>query len=339
MSSRALVVPVYGNEATIPALVERIGRLAAGSPEPLQAVFVIDGTRDASAERLLELLPGAGFPARMVWHSRNFGALAAVRTGLAEADADHIATMAADLQEPERLYADFFAALESGECDVAVGVRTARADAAGARAASNNFWRLYRRLVQPEMPAGGMDVFACTRQVRDVLVSLRESNSSLVGLLIWIGFRRREIPYERAERPAGRSAWTLGRKLRYMADSIYSFTDLPITLLLATGITGVIGSLLLSLAVLVGWLLGAIRVAGYTPLMLTLLIGVSLVLSGLGIVGSYVWRTYENSKLRPPAIVMTVNANPGAPARAEAEAAATARPRSSRRRGASRGDG
>ncbi len=103
---------------------------------------------------------------------------------------------------------------------------------------------------------------------------------------------------------SGRSGWTLRRKARYFLDSVYSFTDLPITILLAVGVTGVLLSVIGGLIVFLAWAFEGIRVAGYTPVMLTLFVVGSLTLSGLGIVGSYVWRAYENSKRRPGAVEM-----------------------------------
>jgi hypothetical protein len=147
-------------------------------------------------------------------------------------------------------------------------------------------------------------MFGCTRQVITELLKLQESNTSLVGLLYWLGFRRAEVPYVRQEREHGRSGWTLRKKLRYMNDSIFSFTDLPITLLITTGLLGVVGSLGAGVAVFAAWAMGDVHVAGYTPLMLVLSLLCSLILLALGIVGSYVWRTYENSKHRPGSVPM-----------------------------------
>jgi hypothetical protein len=149
-----------------------------------------------------------------------------------------------------------------------------------------------------------VDIFGCTRQVVTELLRLDESHTSLVGLLFWMGFRRVEVPYERQEREEGKSGWTLRKKLRYMSDSIFSFTDLPITLLITAGVLGVVLSTVAGVAVFVAWLTGNVEVAGYTPLMLMLFLLCSSILLALGIVGSYVWRTYENSKRRPGAIPM-----------------------------------
>src|SRR6478752_7535520 len=102
----------------------------------------------------------------------------------------------------------FFDALTRDHADVVVGRREARNDPSGSALMSGLYWKAYRKLVIPDIPPGGVDVFAVRREVVDQLVSMTESHSSLIGLLYWVGFRRLEIPYERLERPAGRSSWT-----------------------------------------------------------------------------------------------------------------------------------
>ncbi len=302
----SVVVPVYRNQESLPELVARLEDLDAELDGGLEAVFVIDGSPDGSGALLRELLRDSPLRSKLAWHSRNFGAFAAVRTGLAIATGSYIAVTAADLQEPPELLRAFYAELSTGEHDVALGVRRSRSDPWASSLSARWFWRIYCRWVQPQMPRGGVDTFACTRTVRDALVSLQEANSSLIGLLIWLGFRRVEVPYDRCERKHGRSAWTLRKKARYFFDSVYSFTDLPINLLLAVGVSGVLLSMICAAVVSLAWLFVGVRVAGYTPLMLAILLMGSSTLSGLGLVGSYVWRTYENSKRRPGAVAMLV---------------------------------
>jgi glycosyltransferase involved in cell wall biosynthesis len=301
----SVVVPVYGNEETLAALVERLDVLAGDVDGSLETVFVVDGSPDRSLPVLRDLLAGEReFSAQLIALSRNFGSFNAIKTGLAQARGDYVAVMAADLQEPASLVEDFFSVLRRGEHEVAVGVRESRSDGRSA-AASRLFWWLYRKLVQPEIPPGGVDVFACTAPVGRQLAQFGESHTSLVGLLYWLGFRRAEVPYPRQPRPAGTSAWSLRKRIRYLQDSIFSFTNLPIAAITALGIVGVIASVAYACVVIGFWAAGRIDVPGYTPLMLALLFMASSVLIGLGIVGSYVWRTYENSKGRPTAVTMT----------------------------------
>jgi len=307
----SVVVPVYGNEATLPAVLEQMAALAGAIAGELEVVFVVDGSPDNSLlllrQRLLEPHP---FRSQLVALSRNFGAFSAIRVGLEAAESEIVTVVAADLQEPLSLTVAFYEALASGEHDVAVGVREQRDDPWTSRTTASIFWRLYRRLVQREMPVRGLDVFACTRQVVAQLLRLEESHTSLVGLLLWVGFRRVEIPYDRIARAEGKSGWSVRKKLRYLLDSAYSFSDLPVHLITGIGIVGVLGSTIIGLVVFVAWLTGSIGVAGYTPMILALVFTGSSTLLSLGVIGSYVWRTYENTKGRPGAITMGVDRFP-----------------------------
>jgi hypothetical protein len=160
-------------------------------------------------------------------------------------------------------------------------------------------------MVQPDMPTGGIDVFGCNLAVRDQLLRLEAVRTSLVGQLIWLGFRSKTIPYTRAARQHGVSAWSWRKKVDYLLDSIFSFTDGPIKALLITGTLGLLLSVVTVAAVLVAKLSGSIDVPGYAAIALMILFFSALHVFSFGIVGSYAYRAFENSKNRPAAIVMT----------------------------------
>jgi glycosyltransferase involved in cell wall biosynthesis len=214
--------------------------------------------------------------------------------------------MAADLQEPPELIIRFFEELEADRADVVFGKRTGRNDSVLRDALSNAFWWLYRKLVIRDVPKGGVDIFACNRQARDVLLSIREPNSSLIAQLFWIGFRREFIAYGRRKREVGESAWKFSRRVRYMMDSIFSFSDLPILLVLWIGVFGCLGSLLFGVIVAFARIFGFIDEPGYTTLVLLIIFFGSLTLAVQGIIGSYLWRTFENTKQRPLSIVSRI---------------------------------
>ena len=301
----SVVIPVYRNEASLVALTQRLAALVPGLDGGLEVVFVVDGSPDRCAEVLSQLLPLQPFTSRLVIHSRNFGSFSAIRTGLERATGRYIGVMAADLQEPPELMTEFFEVLADDRADIVVGVRRSRrGDPRITAATSRAFWNLYRRLVQREMPIGGVDVFACTAKFARHLVAFDEAHSSLVSLTIWLGFRRETVHYDRLVREHGASAWTLRKKVKYLTDSIFSFTDLPIRLLLAAGCVGVIASLLIAAIVLIARASGAITVPGYAATILVISFFGALNLAGLGIVGAYVWRGFENTKRRPGAVVM-----------------------------------
>ena len=299
----SLIVPVYRNEDSISDLLVALEQLSSRLGGTFEVVFVVDGSPDRSLELLQKTLPGVGFRSQILSLSRNFGSFAAIRAGLAAGSGDLFAVMAADLQEPPDLVLSFQEALQSGRYDVAVGCRDSRSDPLRDRLFSTTFWGLYRTLVQREVPRGGVDVFGCTRRFRDEILRLKESNSTLVGLIFWLGFRRAEILYRRRPRQHGRSAWSFRRKFRYLLDSCFAFSDLPIRLLSLVGLMGILLSLAFSAVVLVGRVTGRIEVPGYAATVLTVMFFGGLNSLGIGILGEYLWRTFENTKGRPDYVV------------------------------------
>jgi glycosyltransferase involved in cell wall biosynthesis len=299
----SLVIPVYRNEENLPRLFRELERVAARLPDDLEIVFVVDGSPDGSLRVLQTQLASWTLPTQLLDLSRNFGSFAAIAAGLRAARGEYMAVIAADLQEPPDLILDFQRVLHAGEADLVFGYRTGRADPFWSRWLSESFWRLYRRFVVRDMPKGGIDVFGCTRAVRDRVLELKEINTNLIALLFWLGFRRAFIPYERRARLEGRSAWTIGRKLRYALDSIFNFTDLPIRALLILGVAGTGLAVIAGVTVLAAWSLGHIQVLGYTPLMLVITFFGGLTALGLGIVGQYLWLSLQNARNRPAFIV------------------------------------
>ena len=223
----SIVVPVYRNQEGIDDLIAALTWISGELDGGLEAVFVVDGSPDDSLAELRRALPGVPFRSQLIAHSRNFGAFAAIRTGFLAARGRYIAAMAADLQEPIDVIREFFAVLATGRFDVVVGTRTSRDDPRMSRALSRTYWSTYRRLVQPQMPKGGVDVFACTADVAARFGELGEAHSSLIGLLYWLGYRRAEVPYARVARAHGRSAWTFRKRFSYLLDSVFAFTALP----------------------------------------------------------------------------------------------------------------
>lgn len=293
-----LVVPVYRNEDNIPPLLDAIDGMSDQLGSSFEAIFVVDGSPDASHARLREMLPSRRFTSTLVALSRNFGAFAAVRHGLSIARGRYTVVMAADLQEPPELATALLREVQSG-ADVAFGVRQSRDDPAPSKFFSNAYWSIYRRWVVPDIPKGGADIFAISNEMRLQLLALPEANSSLLAQLFWLGGKRAFVPYERRKRQIGSSAWTMRKKIRYLMDSVFSFTDLPIRFLLTLGMIGLMVSSALGVLVIWAKLSGRLEVPGYAATLLVVLFFGAFNSLGLGIIGNYVWRAYENTKQRP----------------------------------------
>ena len=299
----SLVIPVYKNELNIERLLAALRELKGRMPEELEVVFVVDGSPDRSFDMLSERLACVPFRSQLVSLSRNFGSFCAIAAGLRAGNGDRFGVLAADLQEPPELILQFSETLLSGRADVVFGCRAGRTDPWLSEFFAGLFWWVYRRFVVKEMPRGGVDVFACSRQVRDRLLELKEVNTNLIALVFWLGFRREFVSYLRLPRLEGRSAWTFSKKVRYCLDSLFSFTDLPIKFLLYLGASGVALSMLVSVIVLAARLSRGIRVPGYTPIVLVVLFFGALTSLGLGILGQYLWLCLQNSRSRPAFIV------------------------------------
>lgn len=303
----SLVIPVYRNEESLPSLMEAVANLNHQLQGSLEVVFVVDGSPDRCYEILRETLPQQKFRSQLILLSKNFGSFMAIRTGLQHGKGTKFAVMAADLQEPPSLVLEMAEVLNAENVDVVVGVRANRQDPFLSKLASKAFWGLYRKYVIPEMPPGGVDMFGCNLKFRDSLLKLEERHSSLISQIFWLGFRRETVYYSRQAREHGQSAWTFRKKINYLMDSVFSFTDLPIRLLIRVGATGSVLSALYGISVVIAKLSGYIDVPGYAMTLFTITLLGSVNLLGLGVIGSYAWRTYENTKGRPLAIPMILS--------------------------------
>jgi hypothetical protein len=168
---------------------------------------------------------------------------------------------------------------------------------------SSLFWWLYRRFVIRDMPSGGVDVFGCSREIRDQIVRFREVNTNLIALLFWVGYRREYVRYDRQPRLEGKSAWTAGKKLRYGLNSVFNFTDLPVQILLYSGAIALALSVAVTLLVGLARVTGRIIVPGYTPVVLGIMFFGALTSLGFGIIGQYLWLALQNTRQRPNFLV------------------------------------
>ncbi|MFZ2314359.1 MAG: glycosyltransferase [Gammaproteobacteria bacterium] len=301
----SLVIPVYKNEESISQLIFALEGMNNKLGNQLEVVFVVDGSPDQSYALLKAQLPQASFTSQLLLLSRNFGSYAAFRAGLEKARGQFFAIMAADLQEPPELIIEIFECLSKSPIDIAFAQRLGRKDPLAQKMFAKLFWFIYKKAILKDMPAGGVDIFGCNLVFRDHLLKLNELNSSTVGLAFWLGFRRKFIGYQRLERQHGKSAFSWGRRIKYSMDSSFAFSDIPIKLLYFIGIAGISISFLLGLIIIGAKISGAIPVPGYAATIITIVFFAALNLMGLGIIGSYVWRAFENTKSRPQSVVMS----------------------------------
>lgn len=299
MSKLSIIIPVYFNQDNIMPLYEDIKEKVICSIDfDYEIVMVDDGSKDGSWNVMCQLatLDSHVKPIKL---SRNFGSHSAILCGLSNCTGDCAVIKAADLQEPTEMILQMYESWKSGN-NVVLAVREGREDKS---LFSELYYWLTRKFALSNMPKGGFDVFLIDRKVINVLEALDEKNSAITGQILWSGFKTNTIYYTRRAREIGKSKWTLKKKIRLVSDTLFSFSNLPITLVTATGVISCICSIIWSIVVVCGKLMGDIPVQGFTTLFIFQLFSFGTIMLTLGILGNYIWRAFDASRNRPVYII------------------------------------
>lgn len=307
--SLCIVVPCHNEEQSLPVLFERMAEVERMLGEwvegPVRYVMVDDGSIDATLDILRDLhrhRPEVHY----LSFSRNFGKEAGLAAGLRKArdlDADFVAVMDADLQDPPALLPQMFARIAEG-CDVAAAYRVSRAGEPPVRSwFANRFYDIINRISDVEMKSGARDFRLMTKRVVNAILSLPENSRFSKGIFSWVGFETAWIPYENVEREHGSSNWSFFSLMRYALDGIVAFSTVPLELISISGLFVCMAAALFLIFVLVRALAFGDPVAGWPSLMCVILLLGGAILFGLGIVGLYLSKVYAEVKRRPLYVV------------------------------------
>lgn len=307
--SLCIVVPCHNEEQSLPVLFERMAEVERMLGEwvegPVRYVMVDDGSIDATLDILRDLhrhRPEVHY----LSFSRNFGKEAGLAAGLRKArdlDADFVAVMDADLQDPPALLPQMFARISEG-CDVAAAYRVSRAGEPPVRSwFANRFYDIINRISDVEMKSGARDFRLMTKRVVNAILSLPENSRFSKGIFSWVGFETAWIPYENVEREHGSSNWSFFSLMRYALDGIVAFSTVPLELISISGLFVCMAAALFLIFVLVRALAFGDPVAGWPSLMCVILLLGGAILFGLGIVGLYLSKVYAEVKRRPLYVV------------------------------------
>jgi glycosyltransferase involved in cell wall biosynthesis len=296
----SFVIPVYRNAGSIKPTHEKL--IAVLSPLQIvpEFIFVNDGSDDTSMEELL-LLHEKDSSIKVLCFSRNFGQVAAVIAGLKEVSGDAVVVMSADLQEPITLIEEMIAKWKSGN-EIVIGHRIDREDSFIANKASNVFYKLMQ-YVNPKMPKGGFDFMLIDKKALKILNQIDERNRFFQGDILWLGFNTAFIPYIRLKRTIGKSQWTLSKKLKYFIDGLLNTSYFPIRIMSFLGIVVSFFGFIYAFVIAYNRFINNTPFVGWAPLMIIILIIGGLIMLMLGIIGEYVWRTYDETRKRPLYII------------------------------------
>lgn len=302
MPKMSIVIPVYYNAENLPPLYADIKQKILDVVDfDVEIIMVDDGSGDDSYRVMLSLAM-RDRRIRIFKLSRNFGSDAAVLCGLMQSTGDCAVVKAADLQEPTEMLLEMYEKWREG-CNVVLAVREGREESRAQEFFADLYYGMTRRFALPNMPQKGFDVFLVDRRVIEVLGRMSEPNSALDGQLLWAGFQTGTVTYIRRERKIGKSRWTLKKKIRLVMDTLFSFSTVPITCVTGLGALSVAGSLLWALDALISKLTGRIKVTGWTMMFIFQLLSFGVIMLTLGLLGAYLWRTFDASRRRPPFLI------------------------------------
>jgi dolichol-phosphate mannosyltransferase len=172
------------------------------------------------------------------------------------------------------------------------------------KASAGIYYWLMRHVALPTMPAKGADFLLVDRKVIDAYNRIGEKNTSMLGMILWMGFRQSFIPYVKQARYGGRSKWTFAKRFKLFVDSVVSFSYLPIRAMSLVGLGMALAGFLYAVVVVVGRLAGWINTGtGFAALMTAVLAGQGVIMAMLGVLGEYVWRAYDEARGRPQYII------------------------------------
>lgn len=308
----SVVVPCFNEQDVMRLTHSRLIQVLGDRTEfRLELIYVNDGSNDRT-ESLLFALADGDDRVNVISFARNFGHQPAVSAGIEYATGDAVVVIDADLQDPPEVILEMVVKWRAGH-EVVYGVRTKRKEGPFKRLFYAGFYRIYRRLASIDVPLDSGDFALMDRCVVDVMNALPEKNRFVRGLRSWVGFRQTGCVYERAARAAGEPKYSLRALLRLAFDGIFNFSSAPLTMIFVLGLCTSVVSALGAITYFVARVGGLPifghspeEVPGFTTLILTLLFFSGVQLISLGIVGEYLGRIYQETKLRPTYVVKTI---------------------------------
>ncbi|NJP06819.1 MAG: glycosyltransferase family 2 protein [Chloroflexaceae bacterium] len=297
--SISLIVPVYNEEAGLAELYRRVQAVMDTTEETWELILVNDGSYDRSAA-IIAALHSKDARVRGISFTRNFGFQIAVTAGMDAARGQAIALLDADLQDPPEVLPQMIARWREGY-DVVYGVRSSReGETWFKRATASLFYRLIRRITNINIPLDTGDFRLMDRRVVDVIRQMPEHHRFLRGMVSWVGFRQTGVTYQRHARFAGNTHFSVGKMARFALDAITSFSYAPLRLASFIGFVVAICSIIAIIGVIGMRLFDASQpLLGQATTLVTVLFLGSVQLIGIGALGEYLGRIYDEVKGRP----------------------------------------
>lgn len=299
----SIITPAFNEAENLGPMYDRLVATASAAGIEWEWIIVDDHSSDATFD-VTHALAARDPRVCGLRFARNFGSHTAIACGLHHATGDAAVVLAADLQDPPETLAAMLAEWRAGAKVVWAVRRQRKGESMPALGFSRFYYFIMRHVVgMKDMPATGADFFLADRVVIDALRRFPERHVSVLALVTWMGFPQAFVQYDKQRRQAGRSGWTLAKKIKLVVDSVTGFSEFPIRFCSYCGVSLIAVGLVLAVP-------GVAMLPNFTGgllLVLAALMGIGgLQLLALGIVGEYVWRALEEARRRPQYLIEAV---------------------------------
>ncbi|AYF09359.1 MULTISPECIES: glycosyltransferase family 2 protein [Bacillus] len=303
----SVVVPMYFEEEVAQECYNRLKSVMLQNDINYEFVFVNDGSTDRTMEILSEIAAN-DHRTKIVNFARNFGHQIAVTAGIAAAKGDAIVIIDADLQDPPEVIPELIAKWEEGYEVVYAKRKQRKGETWFKLLTAKYFYKFLNYMSDIDIPKDTGDFRIIDRKVADVFNQMTERNRFIRGMMSWVGFRQTYVEYERDERFAGETKYPLKKMIKFASDGIIAFSTKPLRIVMTLGLLSVLISIIVLLYTITVKIIGSGTQTGWASIMVAITFFSGIQLLGLGIVGQYIARIYDESKNRPIYIVKeTIN--------------------------------
>ena len=303
----ALIVPCYHEQEALPIFYEEVMKVVTTMNCQYELIFVNDGSKDNTLS-ILKNFAAKNENVTYISFSRNFGKEAAMYAGFSNADADYVAVMDADMQDPPALLPQMVKILETEDYDSVATRRVSRDGEPPIRSwFARKFYQLINKISDADIVDGARDFRLMKREMVDAIVAMGEYNRFSKGIFGWIGFKSYWLPFKNVERVAGETKWNFWKLFKYAIDGIINFSEAPLSIASWAGIGMTFIAFIMMVIVIVRRLCFGDPVAGWASTMCVIIFIGAIQLFSMGIMGQYIAKIYNEAKHRPHYIVAESN--------------------------------
>ena len=299
MKKISIIIPAYNEEESLPLLYERLDKLMNGIKNyEFEVLFVNDGSKDKTIE-IIKDLRNKDNRICYVDFSRNFGKEIAMLAGLDYAKGDAVIFMDADLQDPPELIPELIKYWEEGYDDVYARRKSRKGETWLKKFTSKMYYKVLQKITRVEIQKDTGDFRLLDRRCVNALKKLRENSRNSKSMFSWIGYKKKEVLYDRDPRIAGKTKWNYKKLIDLAIDGITSFTTSPLRISTYLSIPTFIMLFVYAIYVIIKWIRTGVFIEAFQAIILLILFFSGIQILLFGIIGEYLGRIFNETKNRP----------------------------------------